>query len=67
VADRVLAADYTLVDFTLKRQNIYNNLVVTFRMRDAFNKDAIRPLVSVDSDFLWRVVVFGQKYVINCK
>ncbi len=36
-------ADYTLVDFTLKRQNIYKNLDISFGIRNAFDKDAREP------------------------
>jgi iron complex outermembrane receptor protein len=51
VGDRVRAAgdtrgsiaDYTLVDFTLKRQNIYKNLDITFGVRNAFDKNAREP------------------------
>jgi outer membrane receptor for ferrienterochelin and colicins len=51
VGDRVRAAgdtrdnidDYTLVNFTLKRQNIYDNLAISFGIRNAFDKDAREP------------------------
>jgi outer membrane receptor for ferrienterochelin and colicins len=51
VGDRVRAAndardniaDYTLVDFALKRQNIYKNLDIAFGVRNAFDKGAREP------------------------
>jgi outer membrane receptor for ferrienterochelin and colicins len=51
VGDRVRAAgdtrdkidDYTLVNFTLKRQNVYKNLDISFGLRNAFDKDAREP------------------------
>ena len=51
VGDRVRAAgdsrdkigDYTLVDFTFKRQSIYENLDISFGVRNAFDKDAREP------------------------
>jgi outer membrane receptor for ferrienterochelin and colicins len=36
-------ADYTLVDFTLRRQDIYENLDIAFGIRNVFNKDAREP------------------------
>jgi outer membrane receptor for ferrienterochelin and colicins len=51
VGDRVRAAgdtrdkidDYTLVNFTVKRQNIYENLDISFGIRNVFDKDAREP------------------------
>ena len=65
VGDRVRAAgdnrdsisDFTLVDFTLKRQNLYKNLDISFGIRNAFDKDAREPsspsgsFVPVTDDF----------------
>ncbi len=51
VGDRVRAAgdtrdkidDYTLVNFTVKRQNVYENLDISFGIRNALDKDAREP------------------------
>ncbi|MFT7492182.1 MAG: outer membrane receptor for ferrienterochelin and colicins, partial [Pseudohongiellaceae bacterium] len=51
VGDRVRGAgdtrdsigDYSLVDFTLKRQNIYKNLDISLGVRNVFDKDAREP------------------------